>query len=78
MAVVRPLDERDLAHELRLDPRHVALAYLRHLREVCERYGITPKRLEPGEQVVDQLLAEAGADVPDPLQPAVPVEAEDE
>ena len=78
LAVVRPLDERDLAHELRLDPRHVAPAHFRHLRGVCERHGITPKRLEPGEQVVDQLLAEAGADVPDPLQPAVPVDAEDE
>ena len=36
-AVVRPLDELDLAHEPRLDPDDVALAHLRHLRHGIER-----------------------------------------
>jgi hypothetical protein len=73
MAVVRPLREGDLAHELRLDPDDVALAHLRHLRHGREGRRLAPQRLELREELVDLALAEAGAAVPDPGElPAAP------
>jgi hypothetical protein len=76
MVVVRPLRELDLAHEARLDPGHVALAHLRHLRHHRQGRRLAPQRLELREQLVDVPLAEAGAAVADPVQLAAAIGAE--
>ena len=76
-AVVRPLGEAHLRHELGLDPDDVALAHLRHLGHLGEGRVVAPERLQAGEQPRDLGVVEAGADVPRPAQDAVLVDAED-
>src|SRR5262249_21818380 len=78
VAVVRPLGELDLGHEPWLDPDDVALLHLRHLRDNRERRLVPAQRLELGEQPSDQALAEAGADVADPLPLLAAMDAEHE
>jgi hypothetical protein len=78
MAVVRPLRELDLGHESRLDPDDVALLHLRHLRYDREGRLVPPQRLELLEQLTDLALAEAGADVADPLPLPAALDAEHE
>ena len=75
---MRPLRELDLGDELRLDPDDVALLHLRHLRDDRERRRVLPQRLELFEQLGDGALAEAGADVSDPLPLLAATHAEDE
>ena len=75
---MRPLDELDLGHELRLDPVDVPRAHPRHLRRLGERGRIALERAQEPEQALDLLLAEPGADVADPAE-LVPVpDREDE
>src|SRR5579864_8170807 len=78
MPVVRPFRELDLADELRPRPDDVALANLRHLRDLLERRRVGAQRLELREQLVDRPLREARADVPDPVQLLAAVRAEHE
>src|SRR4051794_23214615 len=78
VAVVRPLRELDLGHELRLDPDDVALLHLRHLRDDREGRLVPPERLELLEQLADRALVEAGADVSDPLPLLAAMDAEHE
>src|SRR5438045_3392406 len=66
--VVSPLGEADLADELRLDPRHVALAHLRHLRDHLERRRLADERPQHAQQLVDRPLVESGTAVADPAQ----------
>src|SRR6266498_1553313 len=58
-----PLGELHLAHEVRLDPDHVAFAHLRHLRHLAEGRGRPFQRPELVEQLLDLLTVEARADV---------------
>jgi hypothetical protein len=60
VTVVRPLDELDLADELRLEPDDVALAHLRHLRNDLERRLLALERPQLGEQPVDLVVGEPG------------------
>ena len=60
---MRPFHELDLRDELRLDPDHVALSNLRHLRHLAERRLVAPQGTQQVEQLLDLLAAEAGADV---------------
>src|SRR4029079_19549879 len=61
--VVCPLDELDLADELRPHPHHVRLPYLRHLRADRERALLLLERPQLREQLVDHPVREPGADV---------------
>ena len=45
-AVVRPLGEAHLGHELGLDPDDIAPAHSRHLRHLGERRVVAPQRLQ--------------------------------
>src|SRR5262249_14702462 len=71
--VVRPLGERDLRDELRLDPDDVALADARHLRRRRERRGLALERPQLLQQPVLLGVVEAGADVAGPLEAVRPV-----
>src|SRR5581483_8951622 len=73
--VVRPLEELDLADELRLDPDDAALP---DLRLGGERRRFAAQRLELRAQLVDRALAETGADVADPHEVLAAPDAEDE
>src|SRR5205814_4075054 len=68
VAVVRPLDELDLADELRLDPPHVALSHLGHLGHDLERRALALERLQLLQEPPDLGVREPGAAVADICQ----------
>ena len=76
--LVRPLHERDLRNELRLDPHDVPAADARHLRHLGERRVRPRERLQELQQALDLGVAVPGADVPRPAQPAGLVNGHDE
>ena len=75
---MRPLDERDLGDELRLDPDDVVLAHARKLRDLRERRVLALQRPQQLQQPLDLRVVEAGADVADVLESLVPVDREHE
>src|SRR5207244_13534529 len=67
-----------LAGELGLGPHDVSLANLRQLRNLFERRRLALERAELGEQLLDLLVREAGADVADVLEIGPTADREDE
>src|SRR5439155_25856735 len=78
VAVVRPLDEIDLADELRLDPDDVSLPHSRHLRDLGKRRRLPLARAQLAEEPIDLPVGEAGAAVADIGEPAAAEDGEKE